>query len=77
MTSGQFYTCRHTCASRLAQMGKTLVQIAEWLGHSRNSPVTRRYVHFFPKDVIQTAEDMDKFEEKLSANKVRLLHKAN
>ena len=58
-------------------MGKTLVQIAEWLGHSRNSPVTRRYVHFFPKDVIQTAEDMDKFEEKLSANKVRLLHKAN
>ena len=71
-----FYTCRHTCASRLAEAGKTLAQIAEWLGHSKNSPVTRRYIHFFPKDAIKIADDMDKYEEKLSADNVRLMHGA-
>lgn len=72
-----FYTCRHTCASRMAQAGKTLVQIANWLGHSENSPVTRKYIHFFPKDAIKIAKEMDEYEDKLSANNVRQLHKAN
>ncbi len=37
-----FYTCRHTCASRLAEQGCTLIEVADWLGHAPNSPVTRR-----------------------------------
>ena len=71
-----FYTCRHTCASRMAQAGFTLVQIANWLGHSENSPVTRKYIHFFPKDSINIAKRMDEYEEELSAKSVRQLHEA-
>ena len=60
-----FYACRHTCASRLAQTGATLGDIADWLGHSAKSPVTRRYVHFFPKRKIDLARNMDNYEKKL------------
>ena len=69
-----FYTCRHTCASRMAEAGKTLVQIADWLGHAPNSPVTRRYIHFFPKQKTNMAREMDEFNKKLRANPVRLVH---
>ncbi len=61
-----FYACRHTCASRLAQTGATLGDIADWLGHSAKSPVTRRYVHFFPKRKIDLARNMDNYEKKIS-----------
>jgi len=61
-----FYTCRHTCASRLAtQAGATLTQISDWLGHSPKSQVTRRYIHFFPKDKVNLARKLDNYEKKL------------
>jgi len=69
-----FYTCRHTCASRLAEAGFTLTEVADWLGHAPNSPVTRRYIHFFPAHKISIASKMDVFEEKLRANAVRVVH---
>lgn len=59
-----FHTCRHTCASRLAQAGCTLVEIAEWLGHAPNSPVTKRYLHFFPKTKINIAKRLDDLDKK-------------
>ena len=71
-----FYTCRHTCASRMAQAGFTLVQIANHLGHAHNSPTTRKYIHFFPKDAINIGKRMDEYEEELSAKSVRQLHEA-
>lgn len=59
-----FYTCRHTCASRLAEHAKaTIAQIADWLGHSPKSPVTRRYIHFFPKDKLNLAGKLDNYKE--------------
>ena len=70
-----FYTCRHTCASRMAEAGFTLTEVADWLGHAPNSPVTRRYIHFFPAHKINIARKMDKFEETLSAVPVRAVHR--
>ena len=61
-----FYTCRHTCASRLAtRAGATLTQISDWLGHSAKSQVTRRYVHFYPKDKLELTDKLDNYEKKL------------
>ena len=69
-----FYTCRHTCASRMAEMGATLTQIDDWLGHAPNSPVTRRYNHFFPKQKVDLSRKMDEFNNNLRANAVRIVH---
>jgi|TARA_B100001964_G_scaffold131072_1_gene144844 integrase len=70
-----FYTCRHTCASRMGEAGYTLTEVADWLGHAPNSPVTRRYIHFFPAHKINIARKMDKFEENLNTNNVRQIGK--
>jgi len=72
-----FYTCRHTCASRMADAGYTLAVIADWLGHAPNSPVTRRYIHFFPKSKVNISKKMDEFEEKLKAEPVQIKHRSN
>ena len=69
-----FYTCRHTCASRLAEQGCTLVEVADWLGHAPNSPVTRRYIHFFPTHKLKIVDKMNEYNKKLSADSVRLVH---
>ena len=69
-----FYTCRHTCASRLAEQGCTLVEVADWLGHAPNSPVTRRYIHFFPTHKLKIVDKMNEYNKKLRANTVRHMH---
>ena len=69
-----FYTCRHTCASRLAEQGCTLVEVADWLGHAPNSPVTRRYIHFFPTHKLKIVDKMNEYNKKLRANPVRIMH---
>ena len=69
-----FYTCRHTCASRLAEQGCTLVEVADWLGHAPNSPVTRRYIHFFPTHKLKIVDKMNEYNKKLRANSVQLVH---
>ena len=39
-----FHSCRHSCASLLAQSGASLLEIAEVLGH-KQIQVTKRYAH--------------------------------
>ena len=60
-----FHTCRHTCASRMAEAGVPLAQVAEWLGHSPNSPVTSRYIHFYSAGKIDIANRLDEYDEQL------------
>lgn len=52
------YICRHTCASRLARKGVTMMIIKEWLGHS-TIQTTARYTHFAPKDLLGAAAVFD------------------
>ena len=40
----RFHDCRHHCASKMAQNGASLLEIADILGH-RQLSVTRRYSH--------------------------------
>jgi len=54
-----FHTCRHTCASRLAEAGSTFMEVCDWMGWSPNSPVAKRYIHFFPKAKINMAKKLD------------------
>ncbi len=54
-----FHTCRHTCASRLAEAGSTYMEVCDWMGWSYNSPVAKRYIHFFPKTKINMAKKLD------------------
>ncbi len=42
------YILRHTCASRLARNGVTMIII--WMGHS-TTQTTARYIYFAPKDL--------------------------
>ena len=49
------YALRHTCASRLAQAGVSMMVIKEWLGH-RNIATTTRYTHLAPKDLRNAAQ---------------------
>ncbi len=49
------YALRHTCASRLAQAGVSMMVIKEWLGH-RNIATTSRYTHLAPKDLRNAAQ---------------------
>jgi integrase len=59
----------------MGEAGYTLTEVADWLGHAPNSPVTRRYIHFFPAHKINIARKMDKFEENLNTNNVRQIGK--
>ena len=45
---------RHTCATRLAQKGASMMIIKEWMGHSAIQ-TTARYTHFAPKDLLNAA----------------------
>ena len=60
-----FHTCRHTCASRLAEAGATYMEVCDWMGWSYNSPVAKRYIHFFPKAKINLAKKLDNLQSNL------------
>ena len=60
-----FHTCRHTCASRLAEAGSTYMEVCDWMGWSYNSPVAKRYIHFFPKTKINMAKKLDELKARL------------
>lgn len=64
-TDWVFHTCRHTCASRMAEAGIPLARVAEWLGHAPNSPVTARYIHFYSAGKIDIANQMDEYDNQL------------
>ena len=63
-----FHTCRHTCASRMAEAGIPLAKVAAWLGHSPNSPVTARYIHFYGAGKIDIAKTLDEFDTQLDSS---------
>ena len=67
-----FHTCRHTCASRMAEAGIPLAEVAAWLGHSPNSPVTARYIHFYGGKKVDVAARLDAYDEQLDNTVVRL-----
>lgn len=56
-TDPQFvpHMLRHTCATRLAQRGASMVIIREWMGHA-DIQTTARYTHFAPKDLQNAAK---------------------
>ena len=60
-----FHTCRHTCASRLAEAGATYMEVCDWMGWSYNSPMAKRYIHFFPKAKIDLAKKLDNLHNNL------------
>lgn len=45
---------RHTCATRLAQGGASMVIIKQWMGHA-DITTTSRYTHFAPSDLQNAA----------------------
>lgn len=49
------HALRHTCASRLAQRGVSMMVIKEWMGHS-NIKTTMRYTHLSPTDLQNAAK---------------------
>ena len=46
-----FYTCRHTCASRLVQRNVPLQIVKEWMGH-KTFDMTLRYAKLAPKNML-------------------------
>ncbi len=55
----RFHDLRHTCGTRLAELGYDVATISKVLGHS-SITMSMRYVH--PKDLLRKAvEDLDKF----------------
>ena len=35
------------------------MEVCDWMGWSPNSPVAKRYIHFFPKAKINMAKKLD------------------
>ncbi len=54
-----FHSCRHTCASWLAQAGVSLFVIKEILGHA-NIDMTMRYSHLSPDGIKAAVEVLEK-----------------
>jgi len=55
------HALRHTCASRLVNMGVDLYVVKEYLGHS-SIQVTERYAHLAPNKLAHAAAILDDFE---------------
>jgi integrase len=56
----RFHDLRHTCGTRLAELGHDVATISKVLGHSSVN-MSMRYVH--PKESVKRAmEDLEKFE---------------
>ncbi|WP_316172949.1 site-specific integrase [Bradyrhizobium sp. SZCCHNRI2049] len=53
------YTCRHTCATRLARAKFPALKIAEWMGHS-SLETTRRYIKFVGEDLDDGAAHLSR-----------------
>lgn len=57
------YAFRHTCATRLAEAGHTLIEIANWLGHSRTSTTERYARHMTANALARLADSLAKQTE--------------
>lgn len=56
------HTCRHTCASRLAQAGKPMHIIQALLGHSDISVTSKRYAHLAPNSLMNVLDVLERQE---------------
>ena len=54
------------------------MEVCDWMGWSFNSPVARRYIHFFPKAKIKMAQKLDNPRDELKVvsvgNLVKTMH---
>jgi integrase len=57
------YAFRHTCGVRLAEAGHTLIEIANWLGHSRTSTTERYARHMTSNSLARLADSLAKQTE--------------
>lgn len=56
------YDLRHTCASRLIAMGANVIDVAEWMGHSK-SMTLETYGHMFPGRKAELAGMLSRGQE--------------
>jgi len=67
-----FHSCRHTCASWLAQAGVSLFVIKEILGHA-NIDMTMRYSHLSPDGMKAAVNVMEKSLQESRAARKKIL----
>jgi integrase len=53
-----FYTCRHTCATRLLSRGVNVKVVQSWMGH-KDITMTLRYAKLVPTDLAAARDLMD------------------
>jgi len=56
-----FHATRHTCATRLVDVGINVFIIQEWMGHTRID-TTLRYAHVRPKNLDEALLKVDQYE---------------
>lgn len=56
-----FHTTRHTCATRLVDVGINVFVIQEWMGHKRID-TTLRYAHVRPQNLDEALLKVDQYE---------------
>ena len=52
-----FYTCRHTCATRLLSCGVNVKVVQDWMGH-KDIKMTLRYAKLVPSDLCKARDLM-------------------
>lgn len=56
------YDLRHTCASKLIAMGANVIDVAEWMGHSKQMTMDT-YGHLFPGRKAELASMLNRGQE--------------
>ena len=60
-----FHTCRHTCASRLAEAGATFMEVCDWMGWSLIHQLQEDTSTSFLKTKIKMAKKLDEHKRRL------------
>jgi integrase len=53
-----FYTCRHTCATRLLSKGVNIKVVQSWMGH-KDINMTLRYAKLVPSDLAAARDILE------------------